>query len=374
LNFYYISKKKTAVKYFVSYSRNDGEFVKQLVHDLKKLNLNVWLDQMDIPVGAKWDTCIENALHESAGVILVLSKSSVKSENVMDEVNFAITKNKHIIPAVTDDCDVPFRLARIQQVSFRGNYNTGLRDIIETIRARQNATSPTHAKVSSKSDIRSAKTDAGTPYHNELTFAQAIKENKEAPAPYGPASAAKLDKPYVKPDKKIDSVPDEIITDPPKATAIPKAADTVKKSVARAVHAEDHEKKGKTIYVVVVAAVVLFFALWLFMTSSGREFYSSLSASLSDPDSMHEILSILFAGAVIGWVTGMIVDSDRQNIWIDVLLGVAGGFITYKLIFHGVWKLTAKNAFVNIAVTGGIGAVVVTAAVNAIKNMLLYRK
>ena len=126
------------MKYFFSYSRHDGDFVKQLAQDLKDRSMNVWLDQLDIAPGVKWDTCIEQALNESAGIILVLSTSSVQSDNVMDEVNYAITKGKHVIPLLLDDCDVPFRLARIQQIDFKSDHQKGIATIIATINA-QNA-------------------------------------------------------------------------------------------------------------------------------------------------------------------------------------------------------------------------------------------
>ena len=123
------------MKYFFSYSRHDGDFVKGLAQDLKAKNMNVWLDQIDIPPGVKWDTCIEQALNESVGMILVLSTSSVASDNVMDEVNYAISKNKHVIPLLLDDCDVPFRLARIQQIDFKSDHQKGIESIISTINA-----------------------------------------------------------------------------------------------------------------------------------------------------------------------------------------------------------------------------------------------
>ena len=74
-------------------------------------------------------------MNESIGIILVLSTASVASDNVMDEVNYAITKGKHIIPILLDDCEIPFRIARIQQIDVRGDYKKSIDAIIATIYA-----------------------------------------------------------------------------------------------------------------------------------------------------------------------------------------------------------------------------------------------
>ena len=47
---------------FVSYSREDSEFVLRLARDLKAAGANVWLDQLDIQPGHAWDSMIESAL------------------------------------------------------------------------------------------------------------------------------------------------------------------------------------------------------------------------------------------------------------------------------------------------------------------------
>ena len=135
IKFMYIARKFVLMKYFFSYSRHDSELVRKLAADLKNRNVNVWLDLLDIPVGAKWDTTIEHALDEAPGMILLLSKNSVQSDNVMDEVSYAIDNKKHIIPLLTDDCKVPFRVARIQQIDFTTDYSRGIEAIIDTIAA-----------------------------------------------------------------------------------------------------------------------------------------------------------------------------------------------------------------------------------------------
>jgi hypothetical protein len=119
---------------FVSYKRQDYGFVHRLVEDLIARGVNIWLDQRQIQAGKHWDTEIQNALHESQFFLVVLSASSVQSDNVLDELSFALSNKRQIFPVLYTDCEIPFRLARIQRIDFRSDYNAGLQNLIEQMR------------------------------------------------------------------------------------------------------------------------------------------------------------------------------------------------------------------------------------------------
>jgi hypothetical protein len=125
------------VKYFVSYSRVDSDFVKKLATDLKNAGANVWLDQLDIIPGDAWDIAIENALNEAHGVLAIISDTFIKSENVMDEVSYAISQDKRIIPLLIENCPLPFRLARLQQVDFTRDYDSALEYLLKALKTSE---------------------------------------------------------------------------------------------------------------------------------------------------------------------------------------------------------------------------------------------
>ena len=79
---------------FFSYSRQDSDFVIHLAQSLREAGAEVWLDQLDIKPGSRWDKSIEQALFKSSTLLVVLSKSSVESANVMDEVSFALEETR----------------------------------------------------------------------------------------------------------------------------------------------------------------------------------------------------------------------------------------------------------------------------------------
>jgi hypothetical protein len=124
-------------QYFFSYSRKDSDFVIKLAGDLKKAGIDVWVDQLDILPGARWDDSIEKGLHNASGMLVVLSETSIQSENVMDEVSYALEKGKRVVPLLIHNCDVPFRLARLQYIDFTKDYNTASQHLVQTLNAPQ---------------------------------------------------------------------------------------------------------------------------------------------------------------------------------------------------------------------------------------------
>jgi hypothetical protein len=106
---------------FISYSRINSDFAVRLAKDLKSAGFDVWLDQLDIPTGCRWDDEIEKALETKDTFMIILSPESIQSQNVKDEIGYAIDSGKNILPVVIQNCKVPFRLRRFQYVDFTGN-------------------------------------------------------------------------------------------------------------------------------------------------------------------------------------------------------------------------------------------------------------
>jgi len=122
---------------FFSYCREDSEFALRLPEDLKGAGANVWMDQLDIEPGTPWDRAVEDALIHCPRLLIILSPISVASDNVRDEVSFALSRQKRVIPVLYRDCDVPFRVARLQHVDFRANYDRGLKTLLKVLGASQ---------------------------------------------------------------------------------------------------------------------------------------------------------------------------------------------------------------------------------------------
>ena len=125
-------------KTFVSYAREDKEFVLKLAADLRQAGANIWVDVFDIPPGARWDRAIELALEECPRLLVVLSPASVSSENVQDEVHYALQANKAVIPALYRDCKIPYRLLRLHRV----DVGTGIADLLTALGVQRGTALP----------------------------------------------------------------------------------------------------------------------------------------------------------------------------------------------------------------------------------------
>jgi TIR domain len=120
-------------KAFVSYSRADSDFVLRLCQDLRAAGASIWLDKIDIHPGEEWDQAIERGLAECGLMLIVLSPTSVSSQNVLDEIGYALSRKKTIIPVLYRDCEVPYRLNRLEYVDFRTDYDERMKYLVSAL-------------------------------------------------------------------------------------------------------------------------------------------------------------------------------------------------------------------------------------------------
>jgi hypothetical protein len=112
---------------FISYSRVNKEFALKLASELRSSGFSVWLDQLDIPTGARWDDEVERALDECEIFMVILTPASSNSDNVRDEISYAIDARKRILPVLLENATIPLRLRRFQYVDFTGkSYKEGV--------------------------------------------------------------------------------------------------------------------------------------------------------------------------------------------------------------------------------------------------------
>ena len=126
-----------ALQVFFSYSRADSfEFANHLADDLKAAGTVVWIDQ-HIEPGRHWDRAVKDALINCHRMLVILSPSSVESDNVLNEIDLALEKKKAIIPVLYMDCEPPLFLRRVQYIDFRTNYARGLQDLLKALQLQQ---------------------------------------------------------------------------------------------------------------------------------------------------------------------------------------------------------------------------------------------
>ena len=126
---------ETQRKTFLSYSRINKDFAVKLAKELKSEGFHIWFDQLDIPPGARWDAEVEKALEESEIFMVIITPASAKSENVLDEIGYAIDSGKRILPVLLETSTLPLRLRRFQYVDFTSkSFDEGIESARELLR------------------------------------------------------------------------------------------------------------------------------------------------------------------------------------------------------------------------------------------------
>lgn len=103
--------------FFISYSAKDEDFVEPLCQKLKVSGVQLWFAKWDIKPGDSWNKSIDDALEKCAKMLVILSPSSVASEEVQGEYYTFFDEKKPVFPIVYRNCKIPRRLKLIQHMA-----------------------------------------------------------------------------------------------------------------------------------------------------------------------------------------------------------------------------------------------------------------
>lgn len=106
---------------FVSYSRKNKDFCRQLTDELQKRDLDFWVDWEGIPPTVDWMKEIEKGIEEADTFLAIVSTDWILSKVCLDELNVAVKNGKRLIPVVPYDIvwnDVPSALAHLNFIFF----------------------------------------------------------------------------------------------------------------------------------------------------------------------------------------------------------------------------------------------------------------
>jgi len=98
-------------KLFISYSRKDKAVAQRVAHALSIQGYDVFWDA-EIPPGQKFDAYILSQLEQSDALVVLWSTSSVASDFVKEEAEYAKT-NSVLVPVRIDETTLPFGFTRI---------------------------------------------------------------------------------------------------------------------------------------------------------------------------------------------------------------------------------------------------------------------
>lgn len=124
------------MRIFVSYSRSDGgDFADHINEHYQKEANDVFIDHEDILGGEEWSEKIKKSISTSDIVIVIVTRSALKSQEVEKEVLESIKQGKRIIPAKYQTVswnDLKWGLEKKQGIQFE-NKNSLIRHLDEII-------------------------------------------------------------------------------------------------------------------------------------------------------------------------------------------------------------------------------------------------
>jgi HEAT repeat protein len=103
---------------FISYAREDHEFVDELKTKLTDQGYETWIDSESIRAGKDWRAEIDKGIFESSIVVVIMTPDAKKSEYVTYEWAFALGAGKPVITIMLERTVLHSRLDSMQYIDF----------------------------------------------------------------------------------------------------------------------------------------------------------------------------------------------------------------------------------------------------------------
>jgi len=116
------AKGQLGTDIFLSYSRTDGDFARELNTTLQEAGKTTWFDQESISTGVDFEKEIFKGIDSADNFVFVISKDAVESEYCEREVNYAADNSKRFITVLhraIDPTTMPDALRKINWIDFK---------------------------------------------------------------------------------------------------------------------------------------------------------------------------------------------------------------------------------------------------------------
>ena len=125
------SNKKSV---FISYSRREAPFADSLLDILEDNGYKVWLDYHSLVPGRDWEVQIAEGIRNADVILLIVSKESMKSNNVAEEQKIFTESGKRVILVLFETVKLKNpKLLGYEWVDFRGNFKKAAGDLMQRI-------------------------------------------------------------------------------------------------------------------------------------------------------------------------------------------------------------------------------------------------
>ncbi len=131
------TKGQLGADVFISYSRKDSDFARNLNKALQETGKTTWFDQESISSGVDFEKEIYKGIDNADNFVFVISPDSIASEYCEREVNYAKSKNKRILTLLhrqTDASTMPEALRLINWIDFEQlTFDRAFQNLVQAI-------------------------------------------------------------------------------------------------------------------------------------------------------------------------------------------------------------------------------------------------
>ena len=112
---------------FISYAHNDfGPYASRFASDLRKNNISIWLDKIDLRPSIEWEEEIERGIEECDKVVFIMSERAVADKGYCrKEIAYAQQFDKPIIPIKIEEVEPLISICTIQQIEMLEAFKDG---------------------------------------------------------------------------------------------------------------------------------------------------------------------------------------------------------------------------------------------------------
>jgi dipeptidyl aminopeptidase/acylaminoacyl peptidase len=118
---------------FISHSTKNDDVVTRIAGALREAGIETWVDHQNIQPSEDWDESVGAALESCHAMVLVLSSTAARSQNVKVEWSFFMDLGKPIYPVLIETCKIPFRLRLLQYIDCSHDEAQGIRRLIAAV-------------------------------------------------------------------------------------------------------------------------------------------------------------------------------------------------------------------------------------------------
>ncbi|MBA3870651.1 MAG: TIR domain-containing protein [Anaerolineae bacterium] len=119
---------------FISYSRRDRDVMRIVRGKLLAAGFTVWSDENLEPGSPSWKNDVQQAIEGASSMVAIMSPDAKGSEWVSEELNYARIHKLRVFTVLVrgDESNaIPFGLTGVQWVDMRGDYDAGMKEIMQ---------------------------------------------------------------------------------------------------------------------------------------------------------------------------------------------------------------------------------------------------